>query len=242
LLPKVLAEGELDGEPFRVERVPPGVEASRLLTDGTASGIRLGRLASAISSLHSLTGSEVDVDAALITAWVDEPLVVLESHLRRKGRLERWEHVALQRVRLELHEALLGRRLTAAWTHGDYAPENVFVDSATGTVNGIVDWELATTPSLPALDFVQLVLSTRAVRRRREYGEIVVDALARDWTGEELAVLEQRGDRTEELPTSALVLLAWLKQTGSLLTKADGYADNWLWQRLNVEAPLAALA
>jgi O-antigen/teichoic acid export membrane protein/aminoglycoside phosphotransferase (APT) family kinase protein len=242
LLPKVLAEGELDGEPFRVERVPPGVEASRLLTDGTASGIRLGRLASAISSLHSLTGSEVDVDSALITAWVDEPLVVLESHLRRKGRLERWEHVALQRVRLELHEALLGRRLTAAWTHGDYAPENVFVDSATGTVNGIVDWELATTPSLPALDFVQLVLSTRAVRRRREYGEIVVDALARDWTGEELAVLEQRGDRTEELPTSALVLLAWLKQTGSLLTKADGYADNWLWQRLNVEAPLAALA
>jgi aminoglycoside phosphotransferase (APT) family kinase protein len=184
----------------------------------------------------------IGVLPALVTAWVDEPLVVLESHLRRKGRPERWEQVALERVRLELHEALLGRRLTAGWTHGDYVPENVFVDPATGTVNGIVDWELAATPSLPELDFAHLVLSTRAVRRRREYGEIVVEVLARGWTGEERAILEQRGDRTGELPTSALVLLAWLKQTGSLLTKADGYADNWLWQRLNVDAPLAALA
>ena len=42
------------------------------------------------------------------------------------------------------------------------------------------------------------------------------------------------------LPT--LVLLAWLRQTQSLLTKTDGYANNWLWQRLNLDAPLAALA
>jgi hypothetical protein len=43
-------------------------------------------------------------------------------------------------------------------------------------------------------------------------------------------------------PLSVLVLLAWLRHTQNLLTKADGYADNWLWERLNFEAPLAALA
>jgi aminoglycoside phosphotransferase (APT) family kinase protein len=241
LLPKVLAQGELDGEPFRVEGVLSGLEASRL-ADRTASGVQLGRLASAIGPLHDLTGTELEVDSALVTAWVDEPLVVLESHLRRKGRLEGWEQTALERIRRELHEALLGRRLTASWTHGDYAPGNVLIDPPTGAVNGIVDWELAATPNLPALDLVQLVLSSRAIRRRREYGEIVVEAFVGAWTEEERAVLEQAGDGAGELSDSALVLLMWLRQTGNLLTKADGYADNWLWQRLNVEAPLAALA
>ena len=239
LLPNVLAAGELDGEPYRVEHIPPGVEASRLLTDGAASAVDLGLLASAIGALHRLTGAELEVDSALASAWVDEPLAVLELHARRNGRLERWQLRAFERIRAELHDGLLGRRLTAGWTHGDYVPGNVFVDPASGTVNGIVDWELAATPSVPALDFVQLVLSTRSLRRRREYGEIVVDALAGDLTEEERSILGSAG---ADFPLPALVLLAWLRQTESLLTKAEGYADNWLWQRLNLEAPLAAFA
>jgi O-antigen/teichoic acid export membrane protein len=242
LLPKVLAAGELDGEPFRVERVFCGVEASRLLTGGAASAVDLELLARAIAALHRLTGRELEVDSTLMSAWVDEPLAVLELHARRSGRPERWRLRAIERIRMELHEELLGRRLTAGWTHGDYVPGNVFLDPASGTVNGIVDWELAATPSMPALDLVQLVLATRSLRRRREYGEIVVDALGGGWTAEERAVLKGRDRSGSDPPLPALVLLAWLRQTASLLTKAERYADNWLWQRLNLESPLAALA
>ena len=243
LLPEVLAAGEIDGEPFLVERILPGVEASRLMAGGAASGTYLGLLAKGIESLHRLTGAELEVGPAIMAAWVDEPLAILELHARRNGGGEPWQLRALDRLRGELHGPLLGKRLTASWIHGDYVPGNVLIDAATGTVSGIIDWELAATPCLPALDLVQLVLAARALSRRREYGEIVVEALDGTWTEQEQAVLERT---TEPLvgdpPLSTLVLFAWLRHTASMLTKAAGYGDNWLWQRSNLEAALAALA
>jgi hypothetical protein len=122
-------------------------------------------------------------------------------------------------------------------------PGNVLVDPATGTVCGIVDWEVSGTPNLQAIDLVQLVLTTRALHQGREYGEIVMDALAGRWTDEERAVLGRAAQPLGDgLAPSVLVLLAWLRHTQNLLTKADAYADNWLWHRLNFEVPLAALA
>ena len=99
------------------------------------------------------------------------------------------------------------------------------------------------TPNLQAIDLVQLVLATRALRRGREYGEIVMEALAGRWSEEERAVLAHATQPLDARPPlSALVLLAWLRHTHNLLTKADAYAENWLWYRLNFELPLAALA
>ena len=243
LLPEVLAAGEIDGEPFRVEGVVPGVEASRLMAGGSAPLACLARLAEGIEGLHRRTRSEIEVGPALLGAWVDAPLAVLELHARRRGGRERSQLRALDRLRDELHEALFGRRLMAGWTHGDYAPGNLLVDPATATVSGIVDWELGGTPNLQAIDLVQLVLATRALRRRREYGEIVMDALAGGWTEEERGVVARGAESLRDAPPlSVLVHLAWLRHTQNLLTKADGYADNWLWHNLNFEAPLAELA
>jgi O-antigen/teichoic acid export membrane protein/Ser/Thr protein kinase RdoA (MazF antagonist) len=243
LLPEVLAAGEIDGEPFRVEGVLPGVEASRLITVGAAPRMPLHGLAEAIECLHRRTEKELEVGPAIVEAWVDAPVATLELHARRRGGSRRRQLGALDRLRDELHEALDGARVAAGWTHGDYVPGNVLVDPATATVSGIVDWELAGAPNLPAIDLVQLVLATRALTRRREYGEIVTDALAAVWTEEEQAVLARA---TEVLPDalspSVLVLLAWLRHTQNLLTKADRYANSWLWHRLNFEVPLVALA
>lgn len=243
VLPRVLAAGEIDGQPFRVEAMLPGIEASRAMAGGTVPFAALAQLADGIAGLHRRTGSELDVDAAIIGAWVDAPLAILELHARQRGGSERRQLRGLDRVRDQLHEGLAGRRLTAGWTHGDYVPGNVLVDPATGAVSGIVDWETSGTPNLQAIDLVQLVLATRALRRGREYGEIVMDALAGRWTEEERVVLAHA---TEPLdagpPLSVLVLLAWLRHTQNLLTKADAYAENWLWHRLNFEVPLTALA
>jgi aminoglycoside phosphotransferase len=243
VLPRVLAAGEIDGRPFRVEAMLPGIQASRALAGGAAPVAALTQLADAIAGFHRRTGSELDVDAAIIGAWVDAPLEILELHARRRGGSQRRQLRGLNRVRDQLHEGLAGRRLTAGWTHGDYVPGNVLVDPATGTVCGIVDWEVSGTPNLQAIDLVQLVLTTRALHQGREYGEIVMDALAGRWTDEERAVLGRAAQPLGDgLAPSVLVLLAWLRHTQNLLTKADAYADNWLWHRLNFEVPLAALA
>jgi aminoglycoside phosphotransferase len=242
VLPEVLAAGEIDGEPFRVEGVLPGVEGSRLIARGAAPVARLARLAEGIEGLHRPTGTELDVCPTVVDSWVDAPLAILGHHARRQPGVERCQRRALDRLRDELHEALVGRRLTVGWTHGDYAPANILVDPA-GTVSGIVDWELAACQSPQAIDLVHLVLAARALRRQREYSAVVLDALAGRLTEEERALLARA---VEPLgcarPLSALVLLAWLRHTQNLLTKADGYAESWLWHRLNFDVPLAALA
>jgi aminoglycoside phosphotransferase (APT) family kinase protein len=48
---------------------------------------------------------------------------------------------------------------TTSWIHGDFVAGNVLVDSVTRAVSGIVDWELAASPHLPARDLAKLVLS-----------------------------------------------------------------------------------
>jgi hypothetical protein len=45
----------------------------------------------------------------------------------------------------------------------------------------------------------------------------------------------------DDLPGRELVLLTWLRHTASMLTKAPGYANNWLWTRSNLESTLAEL-
>jgi len=243
LLPEVLAAGEIDGEPFRVEGVLPGVDASRAIVDGSAPGVCLGTLAAEIEKLHGRTGRELEVDAAIAEAWVDAPVATLELHARRRRGAERWQLRALDRLRGELHEALDGARLTAGWIHGDYVPGNILVDPATGAVSGIVDWELAGARNLQALDLVQLVLTTRALLRRREYGEMVLEALASAWTDEERSVLDRGAARQGATPPlPVLVRLAWLRHTHGLLIKTDRYAASRLWHTSNFEAPLAALA
>jgi O-antigen/teichoic acid export membrane protein len=243
VLPEVLAAGEIDGEPFRVERVLPGVEGSRLMATGAGPVPRLARLAEGINGLHGPTGTELDAGPAVVDSSVDAPLAILEYHARRQHGFERRQLRALDRLRGELHEVLVGGRLTVGWTHGDYAPANLLVDPATGTVSGIVDWELAASQSLQAIDLVHLVLAARALRRHREYGEVVLDALAGRLTEEERVVLARAAEPLGcARPLSVLVLLAWLRHTQNLLTKADGYAESWLWHRLNFEVPLAALA
>jgi Ser/Thr protein kinase RdoA (MazF antagonist) len=164
---------------------------------------------------------------------------VLEHYVAGTPR-RAWLNIALESVRGNLHEALFGRRLTASSLHGDCVPGNVFLDPGGGRVNGIVDWELATDRDLPALDVLQLILSTRTLMRRRELGEIVLGALEAPWTDDERELLAHAA--TDGLSDRTLVTLTWLRHTAGMLTKAPAYADNWLWTRANLEAVLVELA
>jgi O-antigen/teichoic acid export membrane protein len=243
LFPEVIAFGEVDGEPYLVERVVPGVDARRLLPSSSDVPGDLRMIAGVIGELHQRTRTELVLDESILHEWVDEPLAVLARHAARdQGRL--WLTTALAHLRAEIWEALLAKRVSVSWVHGDYVPGNVLLDPVDRTVNGIVDWELACSSHLTVLDTIHLILSTRALMQRREFGEVVIGALYGDWTGTERALLERAQERLpgDDLPTRELLLLAWLRHMASMLTKAPGYADNWWWLRSNLEATLAKLA
>ena len=245
LLPELLAVGEIDGAPYVVETLMPGIDGRRLLARGAAPWEVMEAVAAAVEPLHRNTCVELVVGHALLRKWVGEPLAMLEHRAQRNGRIGRRRSEALERLRTEVQCALLGKRVSAGWVHGDCVPGNVLFDPLDGTVTGIVDWELASAFDLPLLDIVQLVLSTRMHTRRRELGEVVIDVLgAGGWTDEERALLATARSRLpgDHPPWRVLVLLAWLRHTASMLAKATGYADNWLWRRSNLDPPLVALA
>jgi O-antigen/teichoic acid export membrane protein len=243
LVPELLGVGELEGDPYLVERVVPGVDAQQLLAAGVPAPDVLEAAAKTIAELHRRTRAELVIGDAILREWVDEPLDVLERHAARDEG-EAWLRGALGRLRTELHEALIGNRVSVSWTHGDYVPGNVILDPVGRTVNGIVDWELSSTPNMPMLDIVQLMLSTRTTTRRRELGEIVIAALDGTWGASDRALLERTRRALPEgnVGDRELILLAWVRHTASMLTKAPGYAGNWLWTKSNLEAPLVGLA
>jgi aminoglycoside phosphotransferase (APT) family kinase protein len=235
LVPRLLDVSE-SGIPSIVESAVPGVDAARLLEVGADRKEVLKSITGAIGELHRLTRTELVVDQAILCDWVDEPLAVLERQAARAKRTMRLG-AELENLKAEFRSALIGQHVIACSVHGDYVPANVVLDPDSLKVNGILDWESARTCDLPALDLAQLILAVRMLVRRREFGEVVLDALAAGWTGDERVLLAHVPDCG--LQARELVLLAWLRHTASMLTKAPSYADNWLWTRANLEPVLA---
>jgi hypothetical protein len=238
--PVILGSGDLDGFPFVVESALPGVTGARLLTRNTAWKPLASLALQAVEGLHRRTCAPVRVDAQLVGRWVDGPVQAIRPLVAGSRRREG----AIRELDRELTARLIDTDATAGWIHGDFAPVNVLFDPAAGTVNGIIDWELADTPQLPALDRAMFVLAAHAVSERRELGAVVA-AVAKGQASETLrlslseAALAGGG---ESLDARAVTLLCWLRHVALVLTQSERYARHPVWKRYNVYQVLDALA
>ena len=242
VLPTVLAAGELAGRPYLVERMMPGVPATRMLASDEGATRVLGAAASTIRELHRRTAVPAMVDEAVLEQWVDRPARIVCDGDAPAGRGS--VTVAMDRVADELREVLAGRTLPLGWVHGDFVPSNILVSADGEAVSGIVDWELAAPRALCSLDVVALVLSTRAQRQRRELGRVVRELVrGAPWTDFERALLdsgraELPGDRVE---SRTLVLLWWLQHAAANVRKSTRYDCHGLWAHWNIHVVLDAL-
>lgn len=70
----------------------------------------------------------------------------------------------LARLREAVRGALEGLEVPTVWLHGDFKVENLVVESDTGRLVGVIDWELAEPEGLPLLDLWFLLLYNRRIR------------------------------------------------------------------------------
>lgn len=244
LLPAVLAEGELGGRSYVVQRMLEGVQASSLLADARAARTVQAAAAQAIGDFHMRTLVPATVDESLLERWVDRPLLAVRRASTR-ARVDNSRSAVLDRLQAELYEALRGQALALSWVHGDFVPGNVLSTPDGAEVVGIVDWELAGARELPLIDVMTLLLSMRAQGQRQELGQVVRALLAEAvWTGAErdlLAGASARLPGAEKVGWRTLAMLCWLRHVASNLTKSGRYGGHRLWLRMNVRAVLDTL-
>lgn len=241
LLPTLLAEGEVDGQAYGVERMLPGLVAQQMLVH-PADDLRMQiAAAAAIGELHRRTATLAAVNAERLERWIDEPLRLIEQVGMTPTIYNRG---AMRRLSEELHQALTGRTLCLSWVHGDFVPGNILVAPDGGKLTGIVDWELARPDDLPVLDVLQLLLSTRLLKQCCEVGDIVRTLLSGvEWLPHEQALLDTAQAALSGDPVNwrAMLLLCWLRHVAANLTKSTRYARNWWWVTRNIETVLQSL-
>jgi hypothetical protein len=263
LIPGRLAEGELGGVAYTVERAIPGVEGRALLGDPGMRDRVVAAAADVIGRLHRATSASVVVGDELLERWVGARVRLLAPATRNAPALERLEQL--------LRRAWEGRSVDVAWVHGDYWPANVIFDNEAAPeaplkapdnpeaplkapdnpeapltapdtpqagsevlrVAGIIDWEWAGPRELPAHDLLYLVIHMRMLAEGRELGPVVQSFM----TGEAQEVLDAAGLAADR----ETLLLVWLRHVACNLTQSPGDARNWIWTSRNVETVLRSL-
>ncbi|KRB69281.1 hypothetical protein ASE03_28015 [Kitasatospora sp. Root187] len=220
LLPETV-ESRLDGPlPMLLQSWLPGTAAGDLLQGRPQDAGRITRLSlAAVSELHRATGRLEDVGDR-IDGWTGPRSAVLASRLCwcRTGA----GAAGLAAVQHRLREGLACRPMLVAWTHGDFAPDNVLLDEDGERVTGLVDWADADPAGPSEVDPCTFALGLRWLLDGRSWGGQVVNALR---TG------SLRVEELGEDQPSDIVLLAWLWHVSANLGKSWRFARNRAWLR-----------
>jgi Phosphotransferase enzyme family len=238
LLPAALAEGEIDGSRYVLERALAGHNAASFARDPWLRRRVQTAAAEALRALRERTAVATAVDTESVERWLARPLDLVRQAI---GSQDASAGRGLERVAAEVRATLVGHRLMVGWVHGDFWLGNLLVTPDGGAATGILDWDCAGEQEPLLIDLLHLVVYTRRPVERRELGGVVRELLrGGSWSDHELSLLESSGTSLEEeaeLARGAL-LLYWLRHLAANLLQSDAYASNRLWLRRNVDPVL----
>jgi hypothetical protein len=243
VLPRSIADGEVDGDSYIFESALSGVPVIQLVGSKSWSPA-LHDAVAAVRRLHDVDGSVRRVDDRLFSQWVDPALQTAAELPTSWSQKRHWRLIELLRRRLR--DGLVGRNVWVSRTHGDYSPNNVLADVTSGRITGILDWDRSL-PAQPAfLDIAQFAIGAEHVATRSHLGAIVRDIGASEASAapsEALALLDDfwsdhPGDRID---ISVVALMTLLRHVQSNIDKAPRYASHRLWIYRTIETALSRL-
>jgi aminoglycoside phosphotransferase (APT) family kinase protein len=237
-VPRAVAWGDLQERPYYMETALPGVGAADLVRRQAEPASMMHDAAQLIGQLHRGTLRRRMVDEARFARLAGEDLALMRQLVGG------WPEAVLLRQKLNqleqlLHSQIAGRELPFSWTHGDFWPGNLLIQSADGVVGGIVDWDRASADQLPLHDLLHLLAYTRKLQRRSELGEEIVSYLLPAVFGKYERALLKAAIEQLELPTSgeffrASTLLYWLRFAATNLSRYPAFQRDSRWLKRNV--------
>jgi len=239
MLPRPIAEGQVDGKPYVLTRYVVGRSAASIAREPAAAERVQRTAADAIGELHRRTAVTTRIEDADLDRWLWRSPVVLRAAAPALGA--RRTARALDRLCDAVRATLIGRSVTTGWTHGDFWLGNVLVTADGSVATGIVDWDLAGAGELPIVDLLHLIAYSRRLAERRDLGLVVREMLKGGaWRKGELSLLRaEGGDDPDAAYVRASLVLYWLRHVAGNLTQSERYARNRLWLRRNVD-PIVA--
>lgn len=249
LLPRILAFDERIDAVVSVESYRPGVDLAEVLARHPNRVEELTAAAlGAIAPLHQATARLIVVDnVCVLRQCVVEPVADL-THICQ--RLEPQLVPELDRLETMLTRALVGRRISVSWTHGDYTPGNVRVAGMQGPVNSIVGWGGAQGDRPALIDEYLMILMASCQVERAHFGAVVSERLrAGGLCDSERKALRAACERSgtdfgarEHIDERLAILLAWLQHAAALWRKRSTQPNHLIWWRTNVTPVLETVA
>lgn len=226
LLPRVSERITVGGHTVVRETLLPG----RSPTDDPGPAA-----AAAITAVHADSVRSLMVSPALLEAWVEAPAAAVQRMIHGDRHA-----IEIDRIARYLRDGLVGQRVTAAGTHGDYWPGNVLVEEGPSgpELTGIVDWENHMDPGLPDADLAHWYLATRSA----DLGAAVCAVL--DDPGRLTRYYEEVGVEAPNphLGSALVVVFTWLWHVANTGTRATRRGPGRIWYSRSVTPVLRRFA
>lgn len=249
MLPRVLAFDERPDKTVCVESYCHGISLVEVLADDPDRFEDLATLAlAAVAPLHRATARLIVVDnLSSVRQWIVEPVAGLADVC---SRMDARLVPILDRLESTLTRAIVGRRMTVCWTHGNYTPDNVQLAGRHAQVNRIVGWDEARGDRLALIDEFLMILATSCQVEGADLGTVVSRRLKAGGLSDSernalIAGSSQSGtgaNPSERVDERVAILLTWLHYVAVLLRRNTGGSVRSSWLATNVSPVLDVVA
>lgn len=225
------------------ESIIPGITLQKFIQEKESERLPsiMADVSAKLGSFYGTQQSVINVVDEEINLLVDTPIDTIESKL---GMLNRtFIGRKLLALRLELNGALSWQQLAFGPIHGDLSPNNIILDSITGEMIGLTNWEAAEQSGYPAVDLFHLILNVSAQMDHKEVGTAVVKALKQPRRFDSKAYLIADTNKLTAPNDSdrIVILLAWLQYLQRNLSKDTPTTQRFYWFYKNIVRVLAKL-